>query len=423
MLLTSLLTSRLPPVLRDNEDSRCTPDFSSSLLIGLVTLAVSMWGWQSHTARRYTADELCTLRQSMAFEQSSATLPLSTFDPHLDPTGPCFARSQFGYFSVQAPAWAATLAAAKEIGIPQERVPWLIASFTLLIVGLIGAQLGGALVGAVTIVALSHNQFFDEMSRSYWSHSLTMLLTACGVLLLVRIPRSAKRPLFTYVLGLGLISGAILLTRPLVGLSFMTGAALAISFFMQRPFSKKTLQSIAIFAVGPLLGVILYGYFNLSTTGSFFLSGYEYIHGPGHNPGFFQVAPNGIEHTPARAASLLHHHVRLLLRFTFPSTWPFIAILPVAFTIGWSPQMRTILLVLVSLWLGASTYWDSSFFYGPRFYYESMIPLTLLAINSYATISRALSYAIPCSPRTRHLIGNSVFVIVALLTLPLSPVQ
>lgn len=423
ILLTWCLVSKLSPILRGNEGGGPSPYLSTSLLIGLLALTVSIAGWRSHAAHRYTADELCALRQSMAFETFSATLPLSTFDPHLDPTGACFARSKFGYFSVQAPGWAATLAGAKKIGVPHERLPWLVASLTLVVVGLIGVQLGGGLLGAMSIIALSHNQFFDEISRSYWSHSLTMLFTALGILLLVHLPTSKERNLSTHIFMVGVVSAAILLTRPLVGLSFIVGAAPTIAFSLPRPLSKETLRLALVFAAGPLLGVLLYGYFNLATTGSFFLSGYEYVHGPGHNPGFFHVAPNGIEHTPARAAMTIHHHVRLLLQFVIPSTWYFIAVLPVAFTIGWSPGLRSVVLVLLALWLGAGTYWDSSFFYGPRFYYESLIPLTLIIVSGYYAGTKALATALPGSPRIKQLIAGGLFVVVTVLMLPTPPVR
>ena len=424
VILTAwIFASRFPHILEHTSASASSRGRTANVLIALVVLFISLRGWQTHSAHRYTTDELCTLRQSTAFESLSATLPLNTFAPHLDPTGACFARSEHGYFSVQAPGWAATMAFTKSVGIPQERLPWILASLTLLIVGIIGVEVGGFLLGAMTIVALSHNQFFDEISRSYWSHSLAMLLTACGVLSLIHLHTPHTRNLWPPILAVGLISGALLLTRPLLGLSFMAGAAVSIAFSIPRTFSREGLRLLFLFGVGPLLGGLAYGYFNLSTTGSFFVSGYEYVHGPGHNPGFFHVTPNGIEHSPARAALLLQHHVRLLLRFVVPSLWYFIALLPIACTLGWSPAMRSIALILLSLWLGAGTYWDSSFFFGPRFYYESTIPLTLLVTSAYFTLSKAASNTIPCSPRARRLIASSIFLIVMLVTIPSPPVQ
>ena len=396
---------------------------TSVSIVVVMSILFCLHGWDTHRAHPRTADELCSLGQARAFTSLSATLPLTAFSKHEDPTNACFARSENGYFSVQGPGWPALLATLRMCGIPQENVPWLIATTTLFLTGLAGLMLAGLPVAIMSMVVLANNQFFDEISRSLWSHSACMLFvtTAIVCMLALTSPQRKNQRLVLAILGISI--GMAMLTRALVGISCGFGVIGALALFISMDNGALlTRRNAMLFAAGPATAFILYGLFNLGTTGSFFLSGYEFVHGAGHNPGLFHVAPNGIAHTPERAWMLLHHHVRHLVQFVLPYRWVFWAVIALSVTIGWNARVASIVVTLCAMWLGAATYWDSSYFVGPRFYYESTIPLTLLITMSMWSLTERVSLFIR-SPRLARIAHVGIFVLVSLLLLPSPPVQ
>jgi hypothetical protein len=359
----------------------------NSLPFFLVLLAscltVHIVGWSSHKAYVLIDDEQCGIRQSVAFEKYQMTLSRQDFPSWFDPTSPCFARSEKGYFSVQAPGWAAVMALGNSLGVPRERLPWLLASTSLLTVAAVGFVIGGLPLGLGLLIALYSNQFFDSMSRSFWGHTAAMtavgIVTLC-VVLVVNTGSARNKLVLAGVSGGA--TGVIILTRPLVGISvaIFYGLFLLIEALLVKSKRNFCFQA-GMFLIGPTLAVLLYGLFNQGTTGSFLTSGYEFLYGTGHNPGFNRLSPNGVVHTPARGYLLLRHHVRDLLSFILPSKVHFFGLLALAVGIGWSRSVGYLLVLVLCMWLGAATYWDSSYFVGPRFYYESLVPLLVVMIS------------------------------------------
>jgi hypothetical protein len=393
------------------------------ICVALLAAMFLIRGWSSHRATYTTSDELCGVRQAIAFEHGRATLPLDFFGAHIDPSSVCFARSPNGFFAIQGPGWPAVLAAASVVGIPQERVPWLIAISTLFLVGISGVLMGGLPLAIALMVSLQHNQFFDDISRSYWSHSLSMLCVALIMMSVISAQgASQERARIVCFLSAGIATGLLLLTRPLVGLSALASVGMW-GLFLLRGKGRGFAWKVALaFLVGPLCGATLYGLFNHFTTGSFFLSGYEYSFGVGHNPGFFRVSPNGVVHTPARAWMLLRHHVGHVLLFVVPSALYFLVAVVFGVGMAWSRSLVFALWMTLCLWLGAATYWDSSYFVGPRFYYESLVPLTMVVFGALWNSIRLLSGAARLGKEAAW-IETLLFLGLVLALLPEPPVR
>ena len=394
---------------------------ASVAIIVTASLAFCLHGWNGHKAHPLTADELCSLGQARAFKSFSATLPLTAFSKYEDPTNGCFARSDKGYFSVQGPGWPALLATLQMSGISQENIPWLIATTTILLTGIAGLIVSGLPVALMSMVVLANNQFFDEISRSMWSHSACLLFVTMAIvsMLLATSPKTKRQRTALSILGVSL--GLAMLTRPLVGFSCLTGVMCALTIVRGDTF-RFTYRNLLSLLIGPTLAFFLYGLFNDATTGSFLVSGYEFVHGTGHNPGLFHVAPNGTIHSPERALMLLHHHVRHLVQFVLPYRWTFWAVVAVSVTIGWTPRVAALMVVLCAMWFGAATYWDSSYFVGPRFYYESTTLITLLITMGVWSLTEPATFLIR-SPRVASIAHIGIFVLISVLLLPSPPVQ
>lgn len=397
------------------------------LIVLALSVCISLYGWNSHRATATTGDELCMINQARAFARFSVTLPLDTFGKYVDPTTPCFIKNREGFFSVQAPGWAAVLAAFRIAGVPQESVTWIVASFTLFLVGLLGLGCGGVLVGAMSTISLAHNQFFDEMSKTVFAHSACMLFLSVALVLLVIYPSFSLRYERKFFVALGAALGLMVLIRPLTGVSaaFGVGTIVAVRCW-GRPL-RWNMASLALVALGPAIAAALYGLFNLLTTGDVWLNGYEFVHGPGHNPGFNRISPAGVSHTPERAVMLLHHHVRHLLQFVVPSPWCFFGALVVLVVRQCERHGITLLLVLCSVWLGAATYWSSSYFVGPRFYYESLVPVTVLvAVAMWRLVDAAFS-VLPLHrykiAKYHNVLRAAAYVALMILLLPAPPVR
>jgi len=408
----------------EKKTNLCSIGFGLSILgVAVFAAGLLILGWSSHRATHTTSDELCGIRQAMAFQSGRATLPLDFFGPYIDPTSVCFARSPDGFFAIQGPGWPAVLAASSVSGISQESVPWMLAGITLFSVGMIGVLGGGFPVAIALMVSLRHNQFFGEISRSYWSHSLAMLCVAVVMLSVIGAQHvSGKRMRMACLCMAGVADGLLILTRPLVGLSIVAWLILSVVLLRRDREGGIKWKDLAVSLVGPLCGGLLYGLFNHFTTGNFFLSGYEYAFGEGHNPGFFRVSPNGVAHTPERAWMLLQHHVRHLLLFVVPSALYFVGAVVLGASVVWSREVGCALLLTLCMWLGAATYWDSSYFVGPRFYYESMVPVTVLVFTALWNTVRTVGKWVP-STKWMRWIEPVGYLLLAWLIFPEPPVH
>jgi len=129
---------------------------------------------------------------------------------------------------------------------------------------------------------------------------------------------------------------------------------------------------------GVAVPIGLMALFNLRTTGSPLLSGYELLWGAGHNIGFHRN-PWGNLHTPANGLELLNLYFLRLQQYLFETPVPALvpAIGALALTRRLSAFDRYLLAssgILLALYFA---YWHDGFYLGPRFVYP-LVPIFAL---------------------------------------------
>ena len=133
-------------------------------------------------------------------------------------------------------------------------------------------------------------------------------------------------------------------------------------------------------ALGAVLALALYLWWNAATTGDPFLPGYVRLWGESHGLGF-HATPWGGEHTPL--AGLRNELTDLALLAGFAFEWPLPALVPVGvlFAAGWAGHRwdRRLLAGFLAIPVAYLFYWHRDSFLGPRYLYSGLaflVPLT-----------------------------------------------
>ncbi len=223
----------------------------------------------------------------------------------------------------------------------------------------------------------------------------------------------------------GAVAGALLalgfLIRPYTAFAV---ALPVLAYTLWRLLRDRALVRPALLiAAGGAAGVILFGLYNLATTGSATLPGYVKLYGPSHGLGFGKGSW-GPPHTLARGlrgtASTLAALNGRLFEWPVSSLWPAVlALLPLGLIgrrgAGEAGDLRASsggtaatsslgfrwLLASVPLCLLAAYvfYWYRDLCFGPRFVYEALAPLLILSACGLRTTGRALTRIV--APRAR----------------------
>lgn len=368
-----------------------------------VVLGFGALGWNKHRASIHLMDELCGLYQAGAFQNLSATVPLTRPPRHRVEPGECILESDKGSFALQAPGFAAVIALGETLGIPRRRIPWILTVATVG-VGAVGCcLLAGPLSAVIFAALLFTNPFLNAVSQTYLAHTLSALLLVLGVVgslvygrgLSVSTSVAGEEPLndqrgsAVWSSILGGVGGLLLLTRPLLGVGFCLYflGLHVVSYLFQRE-KKEAVLRLSAACVGPISAALLYMLFNHATTGSFFLTGYEMAFGEKYLPGFWGVSSPGEVHTPRRAFLLLLQHTRDLYPFVTFSVIRFFALLGAVAVVVPNRALTRAMAALVLVWGALSLFHDASYFVGPRYYYESMFILALVMMLACDRVAR-----------------------------------
>ena len=229
-------------------------------------------------------------------------------------------------------------------------------------------------VALASLLLFAFAPFVAFMSGSHMNHVTVLAWTLAGVLGLVRLVQSDERRLGSALLcGLGF--GVAATVRPVDAFAFALPAGIWLLVRAVRGGTRlpARIAELAVSGVAIVAPMALMALFNLRTTGSPLMSGYELLWGAGHNLGFHRN-PWGHLHTPARGLELLNlYFLRLqqyLLESPVPSLVPAIGALALARRL--SAFDRYCLAssgLLLALYFA---YWHDGFYLGPRFVY----PLT-----------------------------------------------
>ena len=231
----------------------------------------------------------------------------------------------------------------------------------------------GTALGAALLFAIA--PFMVFMAASHMNH-VPALAWLCLALLGLHSLTSDETPRVSVALFTGLCLGMMASIRPVDGIAFAFPAGL---WLLVRTLRRQTpLPCLLASGVGvaiPLIGVLGY---NVATTGSATLFGYELLWGSSHGLGFHK-APWGVTHTPARGVELINLYFMRLQTYLFETPLPSLApaIASLALVRRLSAFDRYLLASSALLVAGYFAYWHDGFFLGPRFFYLLLPALVL----------------------------------------------
>ena len=245
-------------------------------------------------------------------------------------------------------------------------------------------------VALAALLLFAFAPFTAFMSGSHMNHVTVLAWTLAAVLGLVRLVETRDRRLGSALLCGGGF-GVAATIRPVDAFAFAlpAGLWLLVRAVRDRDRWPARAAELAVAGAGVAAPLALMAWFNLRTTGSPLLSGYELLWGAGHNIGFHRN-PWGNLHTPANGLELVNLYFLRLQQFLFETPVPALApaVGALALTRRLSAFDRYLLAssgLLLALYFA---YWHDGFYLGPRFVY-SLVPVVALWTARFFPLLRA----------------------------------
>ncbi len=260
--------------------------------------------------------------------------------------------------------------------------PWLInpllGGITLFGVYALGRELFDRATARLAALLGLLSPFLLLMSAEFMSHAASLCALTYYLLFYARTIRSHR-------IADGLLAGACLglavLIRPYsaLGMALPTAIHGALALRRDRPGLAKPILALALCSAGAVVLLLLY---NWATTGSPTRFGYEVLYGKSHGLGFGR-GTWGPPHTLARglhnATDTLAALSGRLFEWPVTSLWPIVLGLLLPAT-GLALRRRWWLAAFPASLLAVHVfYWYHDLCFGPRFIYEALAPLLLLA--------------------------------------------
>lgn len=282
-------------------------------------------------------------------------------------------------FSVYPPAWPVALALGFALGVPWAVNP-LLATATLAIFYALARAWYGREVATCALAATAGSAFFLFNSASYYSHAFTFFFLMVFAWCVNRLWEAASG---ASAFAAGAAVGIAFAARPLTALAFGAPFVLFVLWHAAARDKRFAWRHVAIAAAGAAVPVALFMAFNHSITESPFTPPLQYYYSherlgfiPGHS------VANGLRLTGRRFWS----YVEWTPPFLFPV---FLVSLVRRRTNRWE---HLLFLVFVYLSVGYFLYYgDGGNQYGPRFLYESLAFVVLIACARIVGWYRALS--------------------------------
>ncbi|MEX2227341.1 MAG: glycosyltransferase family 39 protein [Dehalococcoidia bacterium] len=261
-------------------------------------------------------------------------------------------------------------------------MPPLVGGATLLLLFGAAKQIYNVRVGLIAVLFLAASPFFLMTASNYMSHNTAVLYVVAS---LFCIAHRDRHPLAMPVLA-GIFFGLLLNTRPLTATALVVPFGLMLLAWLIPPDNRiAALKSIGFFVLGGAAMLLAYGLYNLGTTGDLFLAGYstgadlnEVVgFGGAHSVGL------GLQNEQTQMATLL-------LVF---NGWPQvlgIIIVATPFIFGTRDRWDWILLACAIAVMGVYTLYEApGLMHGPRYWYEAMPFLVLLAARGIEVLASA----------------------------------
>jgi hypothetical protein len=277
-------------------------------------------------------------------------------------------------------------------------VPPLVGAACVTMLFALGRRLYNARVGTIAIALLATSPLFLMQASTFMSHNTAMFYLLASMLCLAFIDR---RPA-VYGLLAGIAFGLLFNTRPLTALALMPAfGALLLTGLLRREHRRTGAIEIAAFALGGLLMFGAYLLYNYGTTGDAFNSGYQASGDPTQQIGF------GGAHSVA--AGMQNEQLQMGFLLLVLNGWPAyvgLGFVLLPFLLGTRNGRDWFLLACaVSVMAAWMLFEGAGVMYGPRYWYEAVPFLMLLAARGADRAADLLGSA-AAYLRTRSLDGD-----------------
>jgi hypothetical protein len=278
------------------------------------------------------------------------------------------------WYSQYPPGHSALLAAGVLVNAPWIVNPFF-GSLTVIAAYALGKELFGETVGRLTAVLTLFSPFLLFMNSEFMNHTTALFFFTLFILFLAKALRTGA---FSHGALAGATLGWLANIRP------YSAPALALPFllygFMQVFKRWNSLKrAVGGFVCLFLVFILLLLGFNWLTNGNPFLFGFQVLWGDQVQPGFGHSAW-GEPHTPLRGLHQTLSNLNGMNKYLFELPVPSLLLVILVFFSG--THTRWDLLFASTLFMLSGTYffyWFQDWCFGPRFLFESSVPLIILA--------------------------------------------
>ena len=264
-------------------------------------------------------------------------------------------------------------------------IPPVLGGLSILLIYRVGRQIHGAQVGVIAALLLAFSPFFQMTASNLMSHNTAVFyLLAC----LFLITANWKRKSLAYGLA-GLFFGLFLNTRPLTAVALVPpfGLLFLSDFFVSRGERLAIIRRSVAFAAAVLVMVGAFYLYSLATTGSLH-TGYA------ANMPLESMVGFGEKNSVARG--MLNDQAQLSSLLVVLNGWPLfvgLALVLLPFMLGSRSRWDLFLLLAAVFAMGVWTAFESSgLMYGPRYWYEAVPFLMLLAARGLTLLQDRVAY-------------------------------
>ena len=263
-------------------------------------------------------------------------------------------------------------------------IPPILGAFSILLIYAVGRRMHGARVGIVAAALLAFSPFFQMTASNLMSHNTAVFYLLASLFFLTV---DWKRRSLAYGLA-GVCFGLLLNTRPLTAASLVPPFGLLFLFDLTLDKGQRlaTLRRSFAFAGGVLLMVGAFYLYNLGTTDSL-STGY------GNNAAIETVVGFGEKNSVARGMQNEQADFASLL--VVLNGWPLfvgLALVLLPFMLGsrnrWDVFALLAALFAIGIW---TAYEGSGLMHGPRYWYEAIPFLMLLAARGLVLLQERLA--------------------------------
>lgn len=420
-----LFLAMLPGILQ------APPGALESAIRRLVSSAGRAWGSLSPLARRSlvggvaliaalalgrgalrdfpnSSDESSYLTQARIFASGSLWVPSPPHPESFRARSFVMDTEQGRFFAKAFPGWAAVLSLGVLAGAPWLVNP-LLSALTLVILGWLAVHLLGPEAELPTLGLMMVTPFFLFNAASYFNHPLTLLLLTLFLASVVQMERGRGD---RWALAAGAAVGAALTVRPASAL-LLTGPILL--YLMWRAIPSRRWRSLACLLLPVGVFVACIGTYNRVLFGSPWRTGYA-----AYDPTDIQAGFGGDN------LAVTGWWIFKLLLWTLPGSLAGLYFLARGRRFAeWFQQEPLLALMALALLLQAGGHLifqnKGSNEYGPRYYYDGWVFLTLLMAAGWKRLLESQGKGKEQDPTRRGLVlGGAVAVALTVtLTLPL----